>query len=164
MTHGESLRLLNATWHGAQQLMTALPLRQRPQLRHAHQQQSLLPNRLHKSNQIPSCRRQEQLPSILYPPPPSPISTPTRTTGWLSLPPDSTDPWEEEALKVLVDVWSTHMNSRLQQWMAKHGGVELSATANDLARQPMSNTKRRGIVAVLKGTRTPPRVFTNLNQ
>ena len=57
---------------------------------------------------------------------------------------------------MLMDVWPAYMDSRLQQWMAKHVGVEFSATANDLAHQPMSDTKRHGIVAVLRGARTPP--------
>ena len=84
--------------------------------------------------------------------------------AWLMLPPEASDPWEDEAISVLMDVWSTHMDSRLQQWSAKHGGVELGATAAQLARQPMSESKRSGIVAVLRGAKTPPRVFTNLNQ
>ena len=62
-----------------------------------------------------------------------------------------------------MDVWTSHMDSRLQQWMSKHGASEFAATAHDLARSRMSDTKCSGICAILRGARTPVRVFTNLN-
>ena len=82
---------------------------------------------------------------------------------WLRMVPEFNDPWENEALSVLLDVWTSHMDSRLQQWMSRHASSELATTAQDLARSPMSPTKRNGICAILTGARTPVRVFTNLN-
>ena len=90
--------------------------------------------------------------------PPPPGDSP-----WLRMVPESKDPWENEALSVLLDVWTSHMDSRLQQWMSRHASSELATTAQDLARSPMSPTKRNGICAILRGALTPVRVFTNLN-
>ena len=84
--------------------------------------------------------------------PPAPLT-------WLSLPPASEDPWTDDATSVLMDVWSSHMDAHLQQWMNKHGGMEFSATVSQLACGPMWENKRSGIVAILRGAKTPLRVF-----
>ena len=89
---------------------------------------------------------------------------PASDTPWLRLAPENADPWGDEALDVLLDVWTSHMDSRLQQWAGKHATQELAATAGELARAVMSPTKRSGICAILRAARTPVRVFRNLNQ
>ena len=81
--------------------------------------------------------------------PPAPLT-------WLALPPAPEDPWTDDAISVLMDVWSSHLDARLQQWMNKHGGMEFSATASQLARSPLSDDKRSGIVAIVRGAKTPP--------
>ena len=50
---------------------------------------------------------------------------PSAPLTWLTLPPTAEDLWTDDAISVLMDVWSSHLDAELQQWMNKHGnGVQ----------------------------------------
>ena len=55
------------------------------------------------------------------------------------------------------------MGIRFQAWVGDHGSEEMAKTARGLTTTQMGTTKKEGITAVPKATRTPPRVFSNLS-
>ena len=71
-----------------------------------------------------------------HPPPPNPTTPqqgiPTPGTDvfaatphpWLHMSPDTESAWVPEALDLLVNEWSTHMDASLQQWVSKHSAPE----------------------------------------
>ena len=72
---------------------------------------------------------------------PLPVDSP-----WFCLQPESNDPLEEEALGVLHDVWTRHMDARLQQCISEHSWSALASTG-EFARFRLSKTKRSRIRA-----------------
>ena len=89
-------------------------------------------------------------------------STAVSGPPWLRIEPAKKDPWNTEALDLLFAEWSSDMDIRFQAWVGDHGPDEMANTARQLITQKMSPAKRDGITAVLRATRTLPRVFTNL--
>ena len=106
-------------------------------------------------------------------PSPAPRSKPPSTPGadafaaappqhqWLHMSPDATSRWVPEALDLLFNEWSPHMDARLKQWASKHSTPEMRTTIDALVRSPMNAEKRKGLSSVLEGCRTPVRVFVN---
>ena len=69
-----------------------------------------------------------------------------------------------EALALLFNEWSKHVDARLRQWVSKHNTPELRQTLDNVIRSPMNASKNQGLTSVLEGCRTPVRVFTNVQQ
>uniref|UniRef100_A0A7S4L9Y3 Uncharacterized protein n=1 Tax=Eutreptiella gymnastica TaxID=73025 RepID=A0A7S4L9Y3_9EUGL len=51
--------------------------------------------------------------------------------------------WVPEALDLLFGEWSTHMDTRLQQWISKHNTAEMQKTMDQLVQSPMGSAKKR---------------------
>ena len=81
---------------------------------------------------------------------------------WLKILPAKKDPWSSKTLQLLFAEWGSGMYIRFQAWVGDHRSEEMAKTARGLTTTPMGTTKKVGIRVVLKATRTPPRVFTNL--
>ena len=83
---------------------------------------------------------------------------------WLHMSPDTVSAWVPEALDLLFNEWSTHMDAKLRQWVSKHSTPEMRQTVDNLVRSLMNASKKQGLTSVLEGCRTPIRVFTNIQQ
>ena len=110
------------------------------------------------SSLLPSPAPRSKLPST---PGADAFAAAPRQHQWLHMSPDATSQWVPEALDLLFNEWSPHMDARLQQWASKHSTPEMRTTIDALVRSPMNAEKRKGLSSVLEGCRTPVRVFVN---